>query len=109
MRDEPVTQRLHALREELSERLARVRAHTGHREEAVERDSAEQAVQRENDEVVEQLGVRLDGELAAIDAALARVAAGTYERCARCDEPIGAARQAALPFTAVCVSCAGLK
>ena len=66
-------------------------------------------MQRENDEVVEQLGVRLNDELAAIDAALARVAAGSYERCARCHEPIGAARLAALPLTAVCVSCAGLK
>ncbi len=108
MSDDTVTQRLHALRDELSERQARIRAHAGHREEAVARDSGEQAVQRENDEVVEQLGLRVDGELAAIDVALARVAAGTYERCAQCGEPIGAARLAALPLTAVCVSCAGL-
>jgi|LNFM01.1.fsa_nt_gb DnaK suppressor protein len=106
MTEVSAAQRLMALREELTERLARVRTHVGHREEAVERDFAEQAVQRENDEVVEQLGVRLDGELAAIDAALARLEAGTYAQCAQCGEPIGAARQAALPMTAVCVACA---
>lgn len=106
MTEVSAVQKLTALREELTARLARVRAHVGHREEAVERDFAEQAVQRENDEVVEHLGVRLDGELAAIDAALARLAAGTYDECARCGQPVGAERRAALPMTAVCVSCA---
>ncbi len=102
-------QRLYALRDELTARLARVHAHAGHRAEAVSQDFAEQAVERENDEVVDALGVRLRGELAAIDAALARVAAGIYDDCADCGEPIGDERRAALPLTAVCASCAARK
>lgn len=102
-------QRLYALRDELTARLARVHAHYEHRVEALPQDFAEQAVERENDEVVEALGVRLRGELAAIDAALARVAAGTYDDCADCGDPIGAERRAALPLTAVCASCAARK
>lgn len=102
-------QRLYTLRDELTARLARVHAHGEHRLEALPQDFAEQAVERENDEVVEALGVRLRGELAAIDAALARVAAGTYDECADCGDPIGVERRAALPLTAVCSSCAARK
>ena len=109
MNGQTETQRLHVLREELTERLARVHAHSGHRTEAVARDSGEQAIERENDEVVEALGARLRGELAALNAALARVAAGTYGQCADCGESIGDARHAALPLTAVCASCAARK
>lgn len=102
-------QRLYALRDDLTARLARVHAHAEHRTEAVSQDFAEQAVERQNDDVVDTLGVRLRGELAAIDAALARVAAGTYDVCADCGGAIGEARREALPLTAVCASCAARK
>lgn len=107
--EKTAAERLHALRDELQARLARVRDHIGHRHEPVERDFAEQVVQRENDEVVENLAGRLASELAAIDAALERVAAGTYGQCASCGETIAEARRAALPMTAVCASCAAPK
>ncbi len=102
-------QRLYELRDELTARLARVHAHSGHRLEPVTQDFAEQAVERQNDEVVDTLGVRLRGELAAIDAALARVAAGSYDDCADCGDAIGDERRQALPLTAVCASCAARK
>jgi RNA polymerase-binding transcription factor DksA len=44
--------------------------------------------------------------LAEIDAATARVAAGSYGRCERCGQPIGAARLAARPATTTCITCA---
>jgi DnaK suppressor protein len=109
MNEQAAAQALHALRDELQARLARVRDHIGHRHEPVERDFAEQVVQRENDAVVETLAGRLQEELGAIDAALARVSAGTYGQCAKCGDTIGAERRAALPMTAVCASCAGQK
>ncbi len=109
MKEQEAAQDLHALRDELQARLARVRDHIGHRHEPVERDFAEQVVQRENDEVVETLAGRLREELAAIDVALARVSAGTYGQCAKCGENIDTERRAALPMTAVCASCAGQK
>jgi RNA polymerase-binding transcription factor len=43
--------------------------------------------------------------LAAIDAALARVEAGTYGRCTECHQPIGAERLEALPSAALCIDC----
>jgi DnaK suppressor protein len=44
--------------------------------------------------------------LAEIDAALARLAKGSYGVCAGCGRPIGAARLAARPVTTTCITCA---
>jgi RNA polymerase-binding transcription factor DksA len=44
--------------------------------------------------------------LEEIDAALARVDAGTYGRCTRCGEPIAPERLEARPSAATCVPCA---
>ncbi len=45
--------------------------------------------------------------LAQIDAALRRLAEGSYGRCERCGQPIGAARLAARPVATSCINCAG--
>jgi DnaK suppressor protein len=45
-------------------------------------------------------------QLAAIDAALARLEAGRYGACDRCGQPIGDDRLAARPAAATCVRCA---
>lgn len=44
--------------------------------------------------------------LAQIDAALLRLAEGSYGRCENCGRPIGAARLAARPVTTTCIDCA---
>jgi len=44
--------------------------------------------------------------LAAIDAAVERLDAGTYGTCARCGQPIGEARLAARPVAVTCIACA---
>jgi RNA polymerase-binding protein DksA len=44
--------------------------------------------------------------LAQIDAAVARLADGSYGVCESCGQPIGAARLAARPVTTTCISCA---
>jgi len=44
--------------------------------------------------------------LVEVDAALARLDAGTYGRCASCGGAIGAARLDALPATPTCIDCA---
>jgi DnaK suppressor protein len=46
------------------------------------------------------------GRLAEVDAALARLAAGTYGLCDRCHRPIPAGRLAIRPFARTCVACA---
>ena len=68
-------------------------------------DSGERAVERENDEVLEEFGVTGLKELEAIDAALDRIAAGTFGACAKCGEPISPARLAAVPHAALCEEC----
>ncbi|MCK6065031.1 MULTISPECIES: TraR/DksA family transcriptional regulator [Microbacterium] len=46
------------------------------------------------------------GELAEIDAAMARIADGTYGICARCGRPIPAERMKVRPTASLCVACA---
>ena len=43
--------------------------------------------------------------LEAVDAALARLDAGTYGACTTCGKPIGADRLGALPWAALCIEC----
>jgi DnaK suppressor protein len=45
--------------------------------------------------------------LGQIDAAMARLADGSYGRCERCGQPIGADRLAARPVATTCMNCAG--
>jgi RNA polymerase-binding transcription factor len=45
-------------------------------------------------------------QLVQIDAAMARLAAGSYGRCVTCGGPIGAARLAARPIAVTCIQCA---
>jgi len=43
--------------------------------------------------------------LGAVDAALARIDAGTYGRCLGCGGPVGEERLAALPWATHCIDC----
>jgi DnaK suppressor protein len=45
-------------------------------------------------------------QLAGIDVALSKLAAGQYGVCERCGQPIGADRLAARPATLTCIRCA---
>ena len=68
-------------------------------------DSAEQAQERENDEVVDAIGNETAQSIRVIQAALERIEAGTYGTCGSCGEDIGQARLAAVPEATRCVSC----
>lgn len=99
-----------ALRERRNEwmrRLAAIRRDRRRENAPLEQDFAEQAVQRENDETLDALDVRGREELQAVEAALARLAAGTYGRCVRCDEPIAEGRIRAEPTATSCTECLG--
>jgi RNA polymerase-binding transcription factor DksA len=95
--------RLNARRAEL---LARMTAIEADLDALPDPDAGERAIELEDDEVLEALGLGAQAELARIDAALARVAAGTYGVCAQCGAPIGAARLQALPAAPLCRDCA---
>jgi RNA polymerase-binding transcription factor len=69
-------------------------------------DFAEQATERENDEVLDALDGASRAELAAIGRALARIESGDYGTCAGCGEAIPIKRLEVLPFSVYCVNCA---
>lgn len=95
--------RLREKKEQLEERLNRVEASLRKSHAA---DWAEQASERENDEVVEALDINIRNELEQINQALLRMDQGSYGTCKMCDGPIRVERLEALPFTDTCFDCA---
>jgi len=69
-------------------------------------DSEEQAIEHENDEVLDHLDDSSRAEMEMIEAALARISASTYASCVQCGGSISAERLAALPYTTTCIACA---
>ncbi|TMD30692.1 MAG: TraR/DksA family transcriptional regulator [Chloroflexi bacterium] len=51
---------------------------------------------------------RAEQQLALVDAAMARLDAGTFGRCLRCGNPIAPERLEALPWAEHCIACARL-
>lgn len=103
---EPIRTRLIARRDELATRAALAAADLRRENEPLSADFSEQAVQRENDEVLQGIGDAARSELAGIDRALRRIESGDYFKCARCGGAIEASRLEAVPHTDRCASCA---
>jgi DnaK suppressor protein len=93
-------------RAELRERLARIRYDRQHGEAPLDPDFSEQAVQLENDEVLDRLESSLQWELEQIGRALSRLDIGHGELCSECGRTIEAARLSALPYATQCAPCA---
>jgi RNA polymerase-binding transcription factor DksA len=97
-------------REELERRLGELRARIarieGELEQPVSDSFAEQAVEREEEEVLEDLGAAGVQEIRMIEAALDRIENGSYGTCVRCGDPIGEERLDVLPATPLCRDCA---
>ncbi len=70
------------------------------------KDWEDRASERQGDEVLEALGSHDRDELRQIDAALDRIAGGTYGECVKCGEDISAERLAAVPAAPLCKNCA---
>lgn len=101
-----IQQQLLSRQRELESRLNRVEQHVSHRHEPLSADFAEQAVERENDEVLEAIGAEIDHELAHIKQALKRLQEGCYGACEDCGEAIALARLKAVPYATQCIDCA---
>ncbi|MFL1465379.1 TraR/DksA family transcriptional regulator [Marinobacter sp. HN1S83] len=97
---------LETLRADLKARLSRFEAHQHREDGALEKDFEEQAVQTQNDEVVDSLETETRSELRQIEHALARIAEGLGDECEHCGEAIDPRRLQVLPYTTVCVQCA---
>ncbi len=65
-------------------------------------DTATETFDRELDQGLEE---NAEHVLAAIDAALARIDAGTFGTCERCGQPIAEERLEALPYATLCIDC----
>ena len=103
---ESFRKRLLARREELARRAAEAGADLRRENEPLSADFSEQAVQRENDDVLRGLGDAARGELASINRALARIDSSDYLTCAVCGAEINPRRLEAVPYTDRCTRCA---
>jgi RNA polymerase-binding transcription factor DksA len=97
-------------RKQLESRLGelRVRLHRidSELDQPVSEDFSEQATEREAEEVLEDLGAAGLLEIRMIEAALRRIADGTYGICVVCGDPIGEERLDVLPHAPRCRACA---
>ncbi len=98
---------LETLKADLSARLARYKSHQLREEGALDKDFEEQANQTQNDEVVDSLEAETRTELAQIEHALERIENGVGEECEVCGKTIDPRRLQVLPYTTLCVDCAG--
>ena len=95
---------------ELRERLAELQQRMASIKDDASReypsDSAEQAQERENDEVVDAIGHETALAIREVTAALERLGDGSYGICESCGESIGEGRLKVLPQATRCVNCA---
>jgi len=70
------------------------------------KDWEELAVEREEDEVLEGMGLSGQAEIRMIQAALSRMDAGEYGECVDCGDDISQERLDVLPYTPFCRVCA---
>ncbi len=96
--------KLEVKKEELNERLSRIRKS---KRKEHDKDWAEQATERENDDVVDILGENIIKELDQIENSLKRMEQNEYSICASCGQSINDERLFALPYTSLCIKCAG--
>ena len=99
-----------ALKHQLENRLATLRARLSSLKKDVTQphsgDSAEQAQERENDQVVDAIGNETTLSIRVILAALERIENGTYGTCDSCGDAIDEARLRAIPEATRCLNCA---
>ena len=98
--------RLLARRAELLGRSEAVTADLRHEREPLVADFADQATQRENEEVLQGIEQSTRGVLRQINVALERVERGEYFRCSRCGNDIEPERLQAIPEADQCACCA---
>ena len=101
-----VKERARQLNERLAELETRLETIDHSLEAPRSKDWEEQAVEREGEEVLEDLGHAGEAEIAQIRAALGRIDAGEYGYCMKCGNEISAERLDVVPATPFCRTCA---
>jgi len=105
MKDETIRQQLLQRKQELQRRGGKVSSDLRRESESLVADFADQAVQTQNDEVLQAIGASGEQEIQQIDRALERLKAGTYGSCQKCGQAIAPARLAAVPYATSCAAC----
>jgi len=106
MNTETVRKQLLELRDNYIQRIKAIDDDVHHKSEPVEKDFAEQATQRENDDVLISLDDEAKQTIIHIDRALLRLENGSYGICTACGQPISDERLRALPYAELCIECA---
>jgi DnaK suppressor protein len=88
---------------ELSDHLQRIKKDLDH---PLTADMNDQAIDLEDDEVLEGIGQANQQEIRLLNAALKRIENGEYGVCQTCGDPISKARLEAVLYAPVCKNCA---
>ena len=94
---------------ELTERSQRAESHALHTDAAVPGDFAEQATERENDDVLLEISHEAQTKARQIRQAIQRIDQGVYGECFECGEAISDARLAAVPYALRCYQCESIQ
>ncbi|WP_419812551.1 TraR/DksA family transcriptional regulator [Bacterioplanoides sp.] len=106
MNKEAIQHELAERKQLLLKRAEKVERDASHRDEPLSADFAEQAVERENDDVLSAIGEEARHEVELIDKALQRLEQGEYGECHECGDAIDELRLAAVPYAELCIRCA---
>lgn len=101
-----IRQQLSARYAAIQTRLEKITRDVQHAYEPLNADFAEQAVQRENDEVLDALDSAIRAEMEQLQVTLKRLDQGGYGVCENCGKTIALKRLEALPHASRCVACA---
>ncbi|MCB1858078.1 MAG: TraR/DksA family transcriptional regulator [Gammaproteobacteria bacterium] len=101
-----IKQQLLERRDNLVQRMHRISKKMQRTDGPLSQDFAEQATERENEEVLGALGEAGRLELSKINRTLARIDADDYGLCQECGEEIPDARLKILPYAEHCINCA---
>ncbi|WP_028304969.1 TraR/DksA family transcriptional regulator [Oceanospirillum maris] len=101
---------IQAIKDKLTHELDVLNARLKHVEKDVAQahssDFQEQAQERENDEVLDEIGNETLHSIEQIKFALMRIDTGEYGVCANCGDDIAKERLLILPESTLCVKCA---
>lgn len=103
MKTERYKKRIQARLSELQGLLEKVEAAL---DEPADPDLEDQAIELEDDEVLQSVGRAGLKEVGLLNAAIERIEKGTYGICNECGQDISKARLDAVPFALLCRDCA---
>jgi len=95
--------------EDLEDRLSHISEDVRHTDKPLDKNFSEQAVETENDQVLDALGNSTRDEIVQVKQAISRIDSGAYGICLQCGQPIKKERLNALPYSNQCIRCASQK